>query len=463
MKTSVSLLPSDSWISHYELSLQCYSYLAKAAYPCGYIDEAKEVLNLYIEKAKLMSQKMHAYTLLVSLQATNDPLRAFQTCIDVIEYLGERVAEDKIDQGEAMDLFVLVKNKFTTIPGKESFQMEECENAAKLVMYFYTQLASLAFRIKPALCIAYISKCTFYVFEHKVKCKYTPNAIVHFASVLCSSLGPDTELGCKVGKIGMSLLKEHYASSDEAPATILGYYGQVGILNEKIQECEFMHGRGREIAMQSGNLYMSSLNLLAMIARGLQSGKNLVVLRDEIAVHLKNAHNAEKVVTPQLKNAGNVAFDIPCLTIYQQLVNAFIDTQSQSGTMMLDVLYQGQMMLCTFYGKMEDAIQYATKIQTRSLMGILLRAFYCSIASIGRYRVIGDAELLDCARSSFPKLEYAAKCSEWNFFNKVNLIQAELMEVEGNDIEAENHYETAIRAAHSSKFINEEVSLSEIF
>jgi hypothetical protein len=128
--------------------------------------------------------------------------------------------------------------------------------------------------------------------------------------------------------------------------------------------------------------------------------------------------------------------------------------------MMMDVLYQGQLMLCTFYGHMEDAMHYAAKIQTRSLLGILLRAFYSSIASIGLYRVNGDEELLSSARSSLPKLEYAAKCSEWNFFNKVKLIQAELMEVVGNDIEAERHYDTAIHAAHSSKFINEEVSPS---
>ena len=277
MKTAVSLLPCDSWSSHYQLCLRSFLYLAKAAYPCGYIDESLEVLNLIIEKGGELNDKIDVYYLLVSIEATNNPPKAFKTCIEVLGYLGENVPEVEIDSNVSMSLFLEVKDRFIAIPEGGEFPMEEHDNQGKesLIMYFYTHLVTLAFRIKPACIVQYISTCTAYAFNNSLRCKHTPNAIVHFASLLCSSFGPDTELGLKIGKIGMSILKKHYSSSIEAPATILGYYGQVGALNERIQECEFMHGRGREIAMQTGNLYMASLNLLAMISRAMQGGKNL--------------------------------------------------------------------------------------------------------------------------------------------------------------------------------------------
>lgn len=465
MKTAVSLLPSDSWASHYELSLKCYYYLAKAAYPCGFIDESKDILSLIIEKAKDVNHKLDAYTLLVSIQATNDPPKAFQTCIEVLGILGEKVAENDIDQAEAMAVFQQVKAKFMIIPDGQSFQMEDDSRDKERIMFFFTQLATLAFIIKPALCIAYISKYTDFAFEYKIKSKHTPSAIVHFASVLCSSLGPDTELGCKIGKIGMSLLKQYYSSSDEAPATILGYYGQVGVLNERLQECEFMHARGREIAQANGNLYMASLNLIAQISRALQGGTHLVALQREIEVELKKAQNVEKEIATQLNNVRSSAIDTPALLLFQQLVHALIngdsgqsEAQSQSETMLLDIHHQGKMMLNILFGDAKEALHHASKIQTRSLLGILLRAFYSGLSSISLYRLNGSGELLEDVRASMQKLEHASKCSEYNFSNKFCLVAAELLSVEGSNDAATSKYEAAVNAAHSSKFIHEEVS-----
>jgi hypothetical protein len=270
------------------------------------------------------------------------------------------------------------------------------------------------------------------------------------------------ELGTKIGKIGISILKSHYSTSDEAPAVLLAYYGAVGVLNNQIQECEYMHSRGRDIAMQTGNLYMASLNLIAMISRALQGGTNLNTLLQLIELQLKKAQNAEVEIAVQLKNSGNMAIDIPCLLIFQQIVTGLMNGKSNSdsqshGLMMLDVLYQGRLLHSVVFGDAKEALQSANKIQTRSLFGILFRAFYSGLASISMYRENGSSDLED-VRSSLSKLEHASAYNEWNFSNKVWLLRAELASLDGNDNEAQKSYDAAILAARTSKFIHEEVS-----
>lgn len=468
LKTSVSLMPNNCWSSHYKLSLECHVYLGKAAPPCGYIDEAKQALNTILSEAKV-NDKIDAYTLLVSIQATDDPMTAFKTCIKVLAYLGESVPEDEMENAQYMDLFLQVKSKFMAVVNGELIEISEHENQGKerVAMHFYTQLVMLAFRVKPALLITYISKYASYALENKIKCKYTPTAIVTFASLLCQLPGSDnTKLGCEVGKIGKMYLRKYYPVSSEAPNTILSYYGQVGILNERLQECEFMHARGREIALQAGSLHIASLNLMAMVGRALQCGKNLITLKEMIELELKKAENMQQGMPTQLKNSASMTIDIPGLLIFQQLVRALIDgesssndPQSQQGTIMLDMLHQGLVMSSVYLGLYERTLESAKKIQTRSLLALLYVAFYSGIASMKLAREMKSQDLIESAKASLVKLESAADCSEWNFSNKVYLLRAELASLEGESDIAQHHFDAAIKASISSKFIHEEVSL----
>lgn len=167
------------------------------------------------------------------------------------------------------------------------------------------------------------------------------------------------------------------------------------------------------------------------------------MLKQEIELHQKKAENVEKEFAVQLKNDGSVVIDAPSLQIFQRLIGALIDGEpdsndslSQDGNIVLDILYQGRMMICTFYGQVETALEYANKIQTRSLFAVLYKAFYSGLSSIGVYRLNGSADLLADISSSLSKLDHASKFSEWNFANKASLLRAELISVEANCVEA---------------------------
>jgi ATP-dependent RNA helicase DDX31/DBP7 len=264
-------------------------------------------------------------------------------------------------------------------------------------------------------------------------------------------------------------LRKYYPVSSEAPATILSYYGQVGVLNERLQECEFMHARGREIALQAGSLHIASLNLMAMISRALQGGKNLLVLKEEVELELKKAENSNEEMAVQLKNSASMTIDIPGLLIFQRLVGTLIDgestsnePQSQQGTIMLDILHQGLVMSTVYFGMYEETLENAKKIQTRSLFAVLYSAFYTGIASTRLAREMKSGDLIGSAKASLLKLESALECSEWNFSNKVSLLRAELASVEGECVMAQQHFDAAINASISSKFIHEEALACEL-
>ena len=63
LNTALSLLPTDHWTSHYDLSLQLYFLTARSANSCGDVEKAKGTLQEVLSKCHSIDDKLPSYYL----------------------------------------------------------------------------------------------------------------------------------------------------------------------------------------------------------------------------------------------------------------------------------------------------------------------------------------------------------------------------------------------------------------
>ncbi|KAL7520532.1 hypothetical protein ACHAWX_005256 [Stephanocyclus meneghinianus] len=465
LKTAVSLLPNDCWSSQYDLTLACHFQLAKAAYPCGLIDEAKTMLLTIIEHGRCLEDKLDTYSLLVTVYhlAFKDISKAFSTCIEVLKLLGESLPERDIDRLELNKIVSKCKELLQTPAEKDLLHLpfSMCWRSLA-VMRFYSELSSVAYFVGPTINLFLVAKWLLYCLEKKVICKYTPGALVSFAAVLCrSDIASEISIGCKVGRIGLKMLHEYDMAIDELPRVHLCYYMFIGIFTEPIQMCADMHLRASELAMNLGNNLMASLNISAMLHRSMYGGRNLETMKMEIASHwiLAKQHSLQLLECNLKVYDGVVSSLIGNHTLVTNSVLSDLDVPEYE-----EISFLYQMFLSLFLGHIERVIFIAKKwesldiqlklkcpirfIYNTFISGLASACWYCK----GRQKM----QLRDTVKKSLAILKDATELSKWNFQNKFNLLNAMDLANQGKNHKSSKEFDLAILAARSSKFHHEE-------
>ena len=67
LNNSLSLLPENHWSSNYGFSLRLFFLSAKAAYSCGDIEKASELLKEILKEGRCLEDKLDAYYLYVTV------------------------------------------------------------------------------------------------------------------------------------------------------------------------------------------------------------------------------------------------------------------------------------------------------------------------------------------------------------------------------------------------------------
>eukprot|EP00804_Cyclotella_cryptica_P019625 CCRYP_013989-RA/>CCRYP_013989-RA protein AED:0.06 eAED:0.06 QI:199/1/1/1/0.75/0.6/5/431/1198 len=465
LKTALSLLPDDRWSSHYNLSLQCHFHLAKAAYPCGFIDDAKALLLTVIEHASCLEDKLDTYSLLVTVHhlAFKDISKAFSTCIEVLKLLGEDLPDRDIDKHELVAIVAKCKSLFQRFAGKDFLQLPRNTCWKSLaIMRFYSELSSVAFFVEPSLNLFLVTKWALYCLNQKVICKHTPGALVSFSAVMCrASISSEICIGCKVGRMGLNMLHEMDLAMDELPRVHLCYYMFIGIFTEPIQACADMHRRASELAMNLGNNLMASFNMSVMLHRSLYGGSNLETLKVEIESHwiLAKQHSLQ-MLEYILKVYGEVVIWLigNCSPVTNNVLSD-LDVPEYE-----EISFMYQMFLSLFLGHMERVIFMAKKwesldiqLRMKEPVRFIYNTFISGLASACWYRKGRQkAQLRENVRKSLAILKDAAELSKWNFQNKFNLLNAMNLSNQEKNAQSSKEFNIAIIAARSSKFHHEE-------
>lgn len=489
--TARTFLPPHSWADHYELTLKCNFQLAKAAYSRGWLEESKQICDEIIEHGKCLEDILETYSLLVSLSsARKDLLIAFNSCLKVLNLLGEVMPADTVNANELLSITTKTKALFQSHSSQDLLDMPEEKCSRKLaIMDFFDQLAIVSFYLKPKVWKYYCVRWASFCIINRVVCKYTPGeipghaafnfclflveiaefsrlmtigAFVSFGSILSQQgLDEDMRLACRVGKLGMIMLNRNEKAIDQVPGVHEVYFTWVGILTEPIQAQIAICQHAHKVGMLSGNLLTSGLILGTIFVRSIYAGINLHDLKKDIEVHLKSAKKRSQQL---LQMHLSIEYDVVTRLIGDEKFECSCKLDSESPV--LDVIKFTLEMMASFYQDHLERVLHKSKLwdslsdfhRWKVPLGSIFVSFFSGLASFclhsrGKQKNQRHIKTLSKALST---LEKASQFSEWNYKNKYLLLKAAYLTVTGNSFEAGEVYDNAISASRASKFVHEE-------
>eukprot|EP00804_Cyclotella_cryptica_P005176 CCRYP_014234-RA/>CCRYP_014234-RA protein AED:0.05 eAED:0.05 QI:231/0.75/0.4/1/0.75/0.6/5/82/1366 len=465
IKAAVSLLPIDMSTNKNDRRIEYFFQLAKAAYPCGFISEAKDSLNTVIENGIDLKETIPSYFLLTKILflACKELSQAFETCRKLLFMLGEDIpnterAKDVLSsqtiKAKALlkDSAFFMKNKRTQTTG------EAWQSCKPMINWLQSHSCHTQMRI--------LTTWAEYTLVRKVSCRYTPKCAVSLASTLCRGLTLDSRIGYKIGKHALVLLDHSYF--EDVAEIYLTFYGFIGVLFEPLQACLDMHRRGYEMAMQAGNLTVGAFHKIFIHSQSLKTGRNLLELKKENETELGLAtHRSQSLLAMRLRSFGETILTLigDESTRHSAL---FSDEELTSTPSLMEALCVNEMMSSIFLGnpeRIQNLSKHWESSRKEQIDSVAHRsiyiAFYCGLSRAATYRTNPDPEQLAKLDDSISIVAKAERFSEWNFKNKLALLKAELASVEDDGDEAEVQYDVAIAAARSSKFIHEEALACE--
>ena len=297
-------------------------------------------------------------------------------------------------------------------------------------------------------------------------CKHSLVGFIQFAFVLCNgnvTIPSAVQVGCKIGKIAMSMLDQ--SDYSEVKANVVLAYSYVLMHTQPIQKVAASVAKGFELGIANGDTVSAFFNAVQYIRMSLLGGKRLPDLLRETDKYLLIAEHHQNTVSKAY------------LSTYRQTISTLmgINTgvaigQGERRAVTEQVHDPRRSVLSNFFqalqsfwlGHNERCHHYIEKLLETRQAGahhhILANFYYCLNAfSLSRKgKLIKAAKLKQVSKDALEVLREAEELSKWNYRNKSFLLQAEIHSNDGKIDEAEAAYGAAITAARASKFVHEQ-------
>ena len=202
--TGCHLLNSESWQSEYDLTLALYSEAAEVAYLQGCFDEMEQLVEVVLDRAKTVVDKVQAYNSRIQGYLSQGNLKkALKTGLEALKLLGI----DLIENPSQADIQRELESTAALLAERE---IEDLINLPEMTapeplaaMSILSNMGSAAFITLPALWILITFK--------------TVNLSINYGNAIWSSLyyacygfvlcgvGQDIELGYEFGKLALNL------------------------------------------------------------------------------------------------------------------------------------------------------------------------------------------------------------------------------------------------------------------
>ncbi len=298
-------------------------------------------------------------------------------------------------------------------------------------------------------------------------CKHSLVGFIQFAFSRCSAQGSSLSsirVGCKIGKVAVSMLDEHFEYS-EIKSNVVHVYSLVQQHNSPIQKVAESAAKGFELGIASGETLSACFNADQHIRLSMIGGKRLPELLNETDRYLSIVGHHRKTVS----KAYLSTYRQTILTLMGINTGVAIDEGERRDTTE-QVYGLRRTILSNFYqayqsfwlGHNERCHHYFEKLlemrQSGGHQRLLATFYYClnSFKLSRKGQLIKTAKLRQISKDAYTILNEAEELSKWNYRNKKFLVQAEMHSYEGKIDEAEASYGAAIMAARASKFVHEQ-------
>ncbi|MEM9541016.1 MAG: AAA family ATPase [Cyanobacteria bacterium P01_E01_bin.42] len=469
----ISLLEANSWDAQYELTLELYQEMMKAAYLNTEIERMEGLATIIDREAKtsrdrleLAQIRVDAYTNQMRLtEALDVALQALQNL--GIEFPSQPSQEDLVTAFGEMQVLVGDRQPtdFANLPQMQDELM--CE-----VLVLLVKIAPAIYLTKPAL----YPLAVFKTLELSILYGNTSASAFSYASygmILCE-IGNNFSLGYEYAQLALDILTR-FDDKKFKPAIFLIVYYFIYHWKNHIKETFNSLQQGVKFGLEIGDLaYSGHLGVCYCIQLYL-SGCELSEVEREIEryckifkeIGQKSSLDLIQIYWQTVLNLQGKSGSPSHLTgLAMDEVSLIVECQNNNNNAMLDKIYFQKIILCYLF---EDFTESLIAEIERS--GILLNPMkspsfplfccYYSLMKLMDSQTI-DRTTLDEVRENQKKLKIWAESAPMNYLHKFYLVEAEYYRVLGERVKAMEYYDRAIALAKENKYIQEEALANEL-
>ncbi|ODH01039.1 serine/threonine protein kinase [Nostoc sp. KVJ20] len=473
----LKLLDTDSWLSEYDLTLALYSEAAEAAYLQGRFDEMEQLVEVVLDRAKTVVDKVQAYDSKIQGYLSQGNLKeALKTGLEALKLLGIDLIENP-SQADIQRELELTSALLAQREIEDLINLPEMtEPEALAAMSILSNMGSAAFIMLPALWIL-------------ITCK-TINLLINYGNAIWSSLYyacygfvlcgvvQDIELGYEFGKLALGLAERLNAKKGNSKTLM---FSSVHILHWKVHLRKIipMLADAYRNGVETGDFESAGYAAYFVCHNSFLAGEELTQLEQKTATYSK-AINQIRRASPSnwlailwqtilnlLDRSLNPSRLVSRLCNEEEALPHAIAVKDGIA---IQMLYLHKVILHYLFEEYHQAIQTAilARQHFEEVTGITVLPVFCFYHSLALLSLSLDASnsqkvaWLSCVNINQEKMQKWAGHAPMNYLHKFHLVEAEKARVLGQFFEAEEFYERAIAGAAENEYIQEEALAYEL-
>ncbi|MBD2743567.1 hybrid sensor histidine kinase/response regulator [Coleofasciculus sp. FACHB-1120] len=462
LNVGLGLLSSDSWEIQYALTFTLYLEAAEAEYLIGNFEQLTQLSDVLLKYAKTLLEKVKVYELKIQFDIAQSNLQsAIDTGVTVLEMFGIRLEQEPpqyliIDDLADLPLMVDLDKLAAMRILKAIVTAAYLGNAAMLPPVLFTMISlSIDYGNSPESAYAY----------------------AFYGCLLCGATG-DIDSGYQFGKLAIPLLKKLNCNTLKSKIICI-MYALISHWKEHIRENLEPLSDGIQSGLEVGDLEFACHDAANYC--------NFAFFKGEQLEKLESEHEKYLVLAIKCKQD----YDIGFIKIYYQLIKNFLGKapdklrltgdifneeemlpvikHGNNGTLRL-LYYVAQIILLYSFKDYEGTVASATLASQNANFGVgtihnIFYNFYHSLALLALYPATQAKEkeqYLSEVAANQEKMKTWAFHAPSNFQHKYDLVEAEKARVLGQNDQAMDYYERAIKEAAEQKYIQEEALANEL-
>ncbi|MBV9389663.1 MAG: AAA family ATPase [Chroococcidiopsidaceae cyanobacterium CP_BM_ER_R8_30] len=472
-QTGIKLLNQESWHSEYDLTLALYSGAAKAAYLSGYFDKMEQFIEVVLNHAQTVLDKVQVYDSKIQGCLSHGNLKlALKIALEVLQLLGISL----IETPSQLDIQRGLGSTASLLAGQE---IEDLINLPKMTapeplaaICILANIVAAVDMVSPALMVLITCKMVNLSINYG-NATWSPLSYASYGHVLCEVV-KDIELGYRFGQLALSLAERlHTEKGNARTLMILGFH----VLHWKVHYRKTipMLVEAYQNGVETGVFEFASYAAHEVCCRSFFVGEPLTELEQKTAtyskairqVRRKNPSNWIAVLWQTVLNllgkSENPSRLIGSIYDEEQALSHAIAVKDR---IEIYYFYLHKLILCYLFGEYQQAGQ--TAVLARQSLGEIKATIFHFYESLVLLSLLGEASSaekevrLSCVSTSQEKMQKWAEHAPMNYLHKFYLVEAEKARVLGQFLEAEECYERAISGARDNEFIQEEALAYEL-
>ena len=477
LKTGLELLDETHWQTEYDLVLALYTEAAEAAYLCNHFEEMEHWVEVVLEHAKTLLDKVKVYEIKINAyRAQNRMLEAIDIALQVLEQLGISLPR----QPKKWQIVLGLLQTKLTIGRKriESLQeLPEMTQPDKLAaMRILASVNSTAYLVAPELLPLLIFK------QINLSIKYGNTAFSAYAYagyglILCGVLG-DIDRGYQFGNLALTLL-ERFQIKELRGRTLFVVNIFIKHWKEPIKNILEPLREAYQSSLDTGDLEYATYAIAHISIHSYVIGRKLATIEEEMAKSGEVINQLKQESSLYLYEIGRPVI----LNMKGQSENPYVlsDENHDEATMLalyleannknaLFYLYVNKLILCYLFHAYPQALENAVMAESYldgavGLAHVPFFHFYDSLIRLALYPKATKREQRQYqlkVRANQKKLKKWAKHAPTNYGHKFYLVEAERARVFGQKQVAKEYYDQAIALASEHEYLNDEALANEL-